>query len=83
MLNRAVDYGKLETNPIGRIKQLEENNIRERVLSQDEFKRLLSNCSGDIKGFVLIAYYLPMRQEEIINLTWEEIDFKHGFIRLE
>ena len=23
-----------------------------------------------------------MRQEEIINLTWEEIDFKHGFIRL-
>ena len=22
-----------------------------------------------------------MRQEEIINLTWKEIDFKHGFIR--
>ena len=82
MLHRAVDYGKLEFNPIGRIKQLEENNIRERVLSQDEFKRLLSNCYGDIKGFVLIAYHLPMRQEEIINLTWEEIDFKHGFIRL-
>jgi integrase len=82
MLNRAVDYGKLEINPIGRIKQLEENNIRERVLSQDDFKRLLSNCHGEIKGFVLIAYYLPMRQEEIINLTWNEIDFKHGFIRL-
>ena len=82
MLNRAVDYGKLEINPIGRIKQLEENNIRERVLSQDEFERLLSNCHGEIKGCVLIAYYLPMRQEEIVNLTWEEIDFKHGFIRL-
>jgi hypothetical protein len=63
MLNRAVDYGKLEINPIGRIKQLEENNIRERVLSQDEFERLLSNCHGEIKGCVLIAYYLPMRQE--------------------
>ena len=82
MLNRAVDYGKLEINPIGRIKQLEENNIRERVLSQDEFERLISNCHGEIKGCVLIAYYLPMRQEEIVNLTWEEIDFKHGFIRL-
>ena len=82
MLNRAVDYGKLEINPIGRIKQLEENNIPERVLSQDEFERLLSNCHGEIKGCVLIAYYLPMRQEEIVNLTWEEIDFKHGFIRL-
>ena len=82
MLNRAVDYGKLEVNPIGRIKQLEENNIRERVLTQDEFNRLLNNCHGELKGFVLIAYYLPMRQEEIINLTWKEIDFKHGFIRL-
>ena len=82
MLNRAVDYGKLEINPIGRIKNLEENNIRERVLSQEEFERLLSNCHGEIKGIVLIAYYLPMRQEEIVNLTWEEIDFTHGFIRL-
>ena len=82
MLNRAVDYGKLETNPTGRIKQLEENNIRERVLSQNEFNRLLNNCHGEIKGLVLIAYYLPMRQEEILNLTWEEIDFKYRFIRL-
>ena len=82
MLNRAVDYGKLETNPTGRIKQLEENNIRERVLSQHEFNRLLNNCHGEIKGLVLIAYYLPMRHEEILNLTWEEIDFKYRFIRL-
>ena len=82
MIHRAADYGKLEFNPLGRIKQLEENNIRERVLTQDEFNRLLSNCHGDIKGFVLIAYYIPMIQEEIINLTWEEIDFNHGFIRL-
>ena len=49
MIHRAADYGKLEFNPLGRIKQLEENNIRERVLTQDEFNRLLSNCHGDIK----------------------------------
>ena len=82
MLNRAVDFGKLEINPLGRINQLEENNIRERVLSQDEFERLLSNCHGELNGLVLIAFYLPMRQEEILNLRWDEIDFKHGFIRL-
>jgi len=82
MLNRAVDYDKLEKNPIGRIKQLEENNVREGVLTIEEFNLLLLNCPTDIKGLVLIAYYLPMRQEEILNLTWEEIDIKHGFIRL-
>ena len=36
MLNKAVNYSKLEYNPLGRIKQLEENNVRERVLNQDE-----------------------------------------------
>ena len=30
----------------------------------------------------MIAYYLPMRQTEILNLTWQEIDLKMGFIRL-
>lgn len=30
----------------------------------------------------MIAYYLPMRQAEIINFTWEEIDLNNKFIRL-
>ncbi len=33
MLNKAVDYSLIESNPIGRIKQLEENNVRERILN--------------------------------------------------
>ena len=82
MLNRAVDYNKLEKNPIGRIKQLEENNVREGVLTMEEFNLLLENCPMELKGLVLIAYYLPMRQQEILNLSWDEIDIKRGFIRL-
>jgi len=30
----------------------------------------------------MIGFYLPMRLAEILNLTWEEIDLKTGFIRL-
>ena len=33
-------------------------------------------------GFVLIAYYLPMRKAEIIILTWQEIILKTEFIVL-
>ncbi len=29
----------------------------------------------------MIAYYLRMRQCKILDLTWEEIDLKTGFIR--
>jgi hypothetical protein len=41
MLNKAVDYSIIESNPIGIINQLEENNVRERVLNQEEFELLL------------------------------------------
>jgi len=82
MLNKAVEHTKIEVNPIGRIKLLEENNVRERVLSQDEFESLHLHCPPSLKGIVLIGFYLPMRQAEILNLTWKEIDLKMGFIRL-
>ena len=35
-----------------------------------------------IKGPVLMAFYLPMRRGEILELLWDEIDFKLGFILL-
>ena len=82
MLNKAVDYRKIDSPPLRRLKKLEENNVREKILSEEDFGKLLSNCSGDLKGFVLIGYYIPMRQAEILNLMWDEIDFKHKFIRL-
>ena len=82
MFSRALDYGIIEINPVIRVKQLEENNVRERLLSEEEFEVLYNHCSAQIKGPVLIAYYLPMRQAEILNLAWEEIDLINKFIRL-
>ena len=82
MLNKALDHSKIESNLIVRVKHLEENNVRERLLIPEEFETLYQNCPKSLKGLVLIAYYLPMRQAEILNLTWQEIDLKTGFIRL-
>jgi len=82
MLNKALEHDKIDSIPFGRIKLLEENNVRERVLSQDEFESLYLHCPQSLKGIVMIGFYLPMRQAEILNLTWEEIDLKMGFIRL-
>ena len=82
MLNKALDHSKIETNLIGRVRHLEENNVRERVLIPEEFEMLYQHCPESLKGLVLIAYYLPMRQAEILDLTWQEIDLKTGFIRL-
>ena len=82
MLNKAVDYSLIESNPIGRIKQLEENNVRERVLNQEEFELLLYHCPKHLKGPVLFGYYIPMRQAEIFKLTWDKVDIGRKYIRL-
>jgi integrase len=82
MLNKAVDYSLIESNPIGRIKQLEENNVRERVLNQEEFELLLYHCPEHLKGPVLVGFYIPMRQAEIFKLTWDKVDIGMKYIRL-
>ena len=82
MLNKGVKYSKIDSNPIQSVSMLEENNVRERVLTIEQFRALLQKCPESIHSQVLIAYHLPMRRSEILNLRWEEIDFKNGFIRL-
>ena len=62
-LNRAVNHGKLDQNPLsGKMKKLNEDNVRERVLSEDEFEILLENLQSPLKEITLVAYHLAMRQ---------------------
>jgi integrase len=82
MLNKAVDYSLIESNPLGQIKQLEENNVRERILNHEMFELLLSHCPEHLKGPVLVGFYIPMRQAEIFKLTWDKVDLGMKYIRL-
>jgi integrase len=61
---------------------LKENNIRDRVLSFEEFARLLAQCPPHLNPIVKLAYHTAMRQGEILGLTWGQVDLKEGFIRL-
>jgi len=82
-LNRAVAHSKLDFNPLaGKMKKLNEDNIRERVLSGEEFERLQCSLNSPMREMVLVAYCLGMRQREILELTWDNVDFESNFIRL-
>ena len=37
---KGVKYKEIESNPIRNLQMLEENNVREKVLSNEEFQRL-------------------------------------------
>lgn len=82
ILNRAVRHGLIEQNPINDMKKLIENNVRMRVLSEDEFQRLVLACPEHLKPIVILAFYTGMRKSEIIFLEWNEVDLRTGFIRL-
>ena len=83
MLNKAVSHGKLNQNPLaGKIKKLVEDNVRKKVLNQEEFERLVSELKSPLREMFIVAFYLCMRQGEIIKLTWSSVDLEEGFIRL-
>ncbi len=84
LLNRALFYGKIESNPVAKIAMLKEDNVRERVLSDVEFECLLDCSPIHLKPVLITAFYEPMRKDEIIKLVWSEVDLKGnpGFIRL-
>lgn len=82
IFNRGVKHGKLKINPIANVKRLPENNIRQRVLTSEEFNTLLNVCDIHIRPIVKMAYHMGMRKDEIVRLTWPEVDLKKGFIRL-
>jgi integrase len=82
IFNKAMKDGKAERNPGQGVKMLRENNERDRVLSSEEYARLLAECPAHVKPIVKLAYHTAMRQGEILNLTWGQVDLKEGFIRL-
>ncbi len=82
IFNQAVRDRLIEQSPMVGVKLLRENNVRDRILSEAEFKRLLENSVPYLRPIFLTAYYTGMRKGEIINLTWDRVDLDNGFIAL-
>jgi integrase len=85
-LKRVFSWGMqnemISKNPARYVKLEKENNIRDRVLSEQEFQRLLEVSPLHLQQIMIVAYYTAMRKGEILGLRWDEVDFKAGLIRL-
>jgi integrase len=82
IFNRAVRHEKLKLNPIAQVKRLPENNVRQRILTPGEFRALLDASEAHLKPLIQMAYHMGMRKDEVVRLTWSEVDLRKGFIRL-
>lgn len=85
IFTKAVDWNMVKEEVLKQIRKvrfLEENNRRLRYLTQEECQSLISECDRHVKPIVVMALNTGMRKGEILNLKWENIDLKNGFILL-
>jgi integrase len=82
LFSKAVEWGRLETNPISKVKKFREPNARERILSQDEARRLIECASPEIQPVLIVALNTGMRRNEILSLKWKDLDFVRDFLSI-
>lgn len=76
MLNKAIEWKYLKSNPLKNFKKLKETNLREpRFLSETEINKLLGLANPLMQKVIRILLYTSMRRSELVYLTWEDIDF--------
>lgn len=83
LFSKAVEWGKIETSPAKRVKKFKESNVKERILSSDEARRLIESASPHLKPILILLLNTGMRRNEALSLRWENINFSKGFIFIE
>ena len=86
MFTKAVEWEMVNEEILKKVrtvKQLPENNRRLRFLSFEECQVLIKGCDLHLRPMVIAALNTGMRRGEILNLTWDQVDLRHGFVLLE
>lgn len=86
MYSKAVEWEMVEEAAAKRVrgvKMLKEENLQLRFLSIAESHRLVAVCDGVLRDVVICGLSTGMRREEMLSLTWSQVDLVHGLLRLE
>jgi len=87
MIMKAFNNRKIDGEPLRVFKAVKKllkgnANARDRILSKDEFERLMDNASPHLKPIIAMGYYTGMREGEITHLKWNRIDLRNRVINL-
>ena len=81
MCTLAVHWGWLDTVP-GFPDRLRENPPRQGFFEHPEYLAVRAHLPAPWQDILDVAYYSGWRKQEILGLTWDEIDEAGGVIRL-
>ncbi|MFA5780351.1 MAG: tyrosine-type recombinase/integrase [Elusimicrobiota bacterium] len=82
MFKKAIDWDFIKENPVAKVSPLKENNEIVRYLTKEELKKLVKACPKWLKEIVVTAITTLMRKAEILNLKWDDVNFKQKFIKV-
>ncbi len=82
IFNRALQHEVISKVPVAKYPSIKIDNVRKRVFSEEEFSHLIEISPLWLKRIVIMARGTGMRQNEIIQLEWSDVDLQEGFVRL-
>ena len=88
MILKAFDNGMVSGETLRTFKKVKKtlkkgSDVRDRILTLEEFDSLCEHSIKHIRDILSMAYYTGMRKGEILNLTWDKVDMKDRFINLD
>ena len=85
ILALALRRGHINDNPLRRLDQSERPRPQkrdQRVLDHDQISRLLQHTLPGYRPIISTALYTGMRLNELLGLTWGDVDFDHGLVHV-
>jgi integrase len=87
MVTKAFDNDLLDGNSLKAFRKIKRMikrgaNARKRIVSFEEYLKLLDSATSHFRPVLITAYHTGMRSGELQKLQWSHIDRKKMFIRL-
>jgi integrase len=85
MLNHGVRRGLIRSNPVAGLDRSERPAVwgrEQRILTRDEIRRLLTAARPQHRALLATAVFTGLRQGELLALTWSNIDFDGGAVKV-
>ncbi len=80
LLNTAVNDEIIEKNPCEKIQRLKVSGGKDRILNGNEISRILDMPESKDRLMILTALFTGMRLNEVLSLSWNDIDFGKGIV---
>jgi len=81
-LNKKIDGEPLRAFRAIKKLLIKGTNARDRIVSIEEYVKLISVAQDHMRNMMIVAYNTGMRPGEIRGLKWSYIDWQAGFIKL-